>query len=219
MPIRQDDRGHPGQKQNQGVALVPEAGRGFISDGNEGLCILRSLRFSPIKEMPCASALHNLLKRCSPLEARLDVACLEMLRDCNRDRCKLHPKPSDLGPRNEVENSGCAAGWGGRVVAAITLALLRRPHPLEISSKDLRYRERSVAELLSEHLLDLNTASPDDFLGLGLDSLTVNQIVENRPYRNKLDLLSRMVMPESSYHQIRHQVGVAEATEPIRVGS
>ena len=109
-------------------------------------------------------------------------------------------------------------GVGG-IVAAIALALRRSQHPLEISTKDLGYQERSAAELLSEHLLDLNTASHDDFLGLGLDSLTVNQIMENRPYRNKLDLLSRMVMPESSYNQIRHQVGIAEATEPIKVGS
>jgi hypothetical protein len=113
---------------------------------------------------------------------------------------------------------GLLVGVGG-IVAAIALALRRRPHPLEISTKALGYQERSAAELLSQHLLDLNTACPDDFLALGLDSLTVNQIVENRPYRNKLDLLSRMILPESSYNQLRHRVGVAEATEPIKVGS
>lgn len=55
----------------------------------------------------------------------------------------------------------------------------------------------------SEHLLDLNTASHDDLVGLGLDGQISDQIVENRPYRNKLELLSRMVIPEHAYNAIR----------------
>jgi DNA uptake protein ComE-like DNA-binding protein len=113
---------------------------------------------------------------------------------------------------------GLVVGVGG-IIAAVALALRRRQQPLQISTRDLGYQERSVADLLSEHLLDLNTADRDDFLALGMDSVTADQIVENRPYRNKLDLLSRMVVPESSYNQIKHQIGVAEATESIKVGS
>jgi hypothetical protein len=34
--------------------------------------------------------------------------------------------------------------------------------------------------------------------------------VDNRPYRNKLDLLSRMVIPQQAYSAIKHQVAVGE---------
>jgi DNA uptake protein ComE-like DNA-binding protein len=113
---------------------------------------------------------------------------------------------------------GLGIGFGA-AFAAIVLVLRPKRRPLEISSEDLRYQEHSAAELRSEHLLDLNTASLDDFLGLGLDTSIADQIVDNRPYRNKMDLLSRMVMPEAAYDQIKHRIGVAEATQPIKVGS
>lgn len=65
--------------------------------------------------------------------------------------------------------------------------------------------------------MDLNTASHEEFLRIGLDGKMSDRIVENRPYRNKLDLLSRMVIPEQAYGVIRDQVGVAKATEAIKV--
>ena len=87
----------------------------------------------------------------------------------------------------------------------------------KITSNDLRYQDHSPEELTSEHLLDLNTASIEDILGLGLNRETVDKIVENRPYRNKLDLLSMMVVTEQAYNAIKHQVGIARATESIKV--
>jgi DNA uptake protein ComE-like DNA-binding protein len=66
-------------------------------------------------------------------------------------------------------------------------------------------------------LLDLNDASNEELSGLGLEEAMVTNIVENRPYRNKLDLVSRLVIPENEYARIRHQIGVREAYEPIKV--
>ncbi len=95
----------------------------------------------------------------------------------------------------------------------------RRPRPLEITSDDLGFREVSEEELASDHLLDLNTATEEDLLRIGLDKAEVAQIADNRPYRNKLDLLSRMVIPEGTYNAIKHQIGVARATEPVKLPS
>lgn len=110
----------------------------------------------------------------------------------------------------------------GVAAAVLLLAaawrLRRQPRPLKITTNDLEYQEHSPEELTSEHLLDLNTASHDDLVGLGLDGQMSDQIVENRPYRNKLELLSRMVIPEHAYNAIKNQVGVAGATETIKVG-
>lgn len=109
---------------------------------------------------------------------------------------------------------GVASGVG----FAIAWHLRRTQRPLRITSNDLRYREKSAQQLASEKLLDLNTADPTDLGQLGLDSEMCGQIINNRPYRNKLDLLSRMVIPETLYNGIKDQIGVAGATEPIKVG-
>ena len=103
------------------------------------------------------------------------------------------------------------------LLLAVALRLRRQPRPLEITTNDLGYQEHSPQELTSEHLVDLNTASVDDLLTLGLDRESCDQIVENRPYRNKLDLLSRMVIPEQAYNTVKHHVGIARATEPVKV--
>ena len=107
-----------------------------------------------------------------------------------------------------------AAAAGLALVVASRLG--RRNQPLEITTEDLSYQEHSPQELASENLLDLNTASQADFQLLGLDCETCDRIVENRPYRSKLDLISRMVIPQQLYNAIRHQVGVARATESIK---
>jgi hypothetical protein len=109
---------------------------------------------------------------------------------------------------------GIATATGLVLLAASRLR--RKPRPLEIRTNDLGYQEHTPEELSSEHLLDLNTANLNDLVSLELDAETSEQIVENRPYRNKLDLLSRMVILEQAYNAIKHQVGVAKATEPVK---
>jgi hypothetical protein len=93
----------------------------------------------------------------------------------------------------------------------------RWSRPISITTEDLGYQEHSPEELASENLLDLNSARHSDFLKLGMDGEMTDRILNNRPYRNKLDLLSHMVIPEEAYNLIRNQVGVARATESIKV--
>lgn len=106
-----------------------------------------------------------------------------------------------------------ASGFAFWVVSS----LRRKRPPLEIASKDLGYQERSISDLASQNLLDLNSSTSDQLRALGLDDEASKQIVENRPYRNKLDLLSRMVIPEPTYNAIKHQVDVAGATEAVKI--
>jgi hypothetical protein len=93
----------------------------------------------------------------------------------------------------------------------------RKTRPVNVTTDDLGYQEHSPEEIASENLVDLNTTSPSEFLRLGLDREMSDRIMDNRPYRNKLDLLSRMVIPEEVYNLIRNRVGVAKATEPVKV--
>ena len=57
--------------------------------------------------------------------------------------------------------------------------------------------------------LDLNQSTADELLGIGaLNGDLVERIIDNRPYRNPLDLVSRMVIPAMVYAEIKHRVHV-----------
>ena len=64
---------------------------------------------------------------------------------------------------------------------------------------------------------DLNLASSKDFENIGLERKAISRIIDNRPYRNKLELLSRLVIPVSVYGEIRHAIGVAPQDATARV--
>src|SRR5512141_524773 len=66
-------------------------------------------------------------------------------------------------------------------------------------------------------LIDLNLCSMDDFRNLGLDSETADRVCENRPYRSKLELVSRVMLPNDVYSSIKNRVGVSNAQEPVKV--
>ena len=69
------------------------------------------------------------------------------------------------------------------------------------------------------NLIDLNRCSLGDFENLGLDAETADRIFENRPYRSKLELVSRVMLPTGIYASIKNRVGVSDAHEPVKVAS
>ena len=83
---------------------------------------------------------------------------------------------------------------------------------------DLGYQDLSEAELGKAHLLDLNTAEISDLAALSLGQESLDRLIENRPYRSKLDLLSRMVLSQPEYAAIKDKIGIAHAAEPLKVG-
>lgn len=68
-------------------------------------------------------------------------------------------------------------------------------------------------------LFDLNHCSVDDFRTLGLDQDTAGRIIENRPYRSKLELVSRVMLSNDLYSSIKNRVGVTDAHESVKVAS
>jgi DNA uptake protein ComE-like DNA-binding protein len=61
--------------------------------------------------------------------------------------------------------------------------------------------------------IDLNQCSREDLLGVpGITEPLADRIIENRPYRHRLDLVARMVIPSGIYQQIRDLVDVADGT-------
>lgn len=90
---------------------------------------------------------------------------------------------------------------------------------ITLRAADLDYQDLSPEELNSAHLIDLNDANPADFAPLNLTPESLERLIENRPYRSKLELVSRMVLTEPEYEAIRDQVAVAQGREPVKIAS
>jgi DNA uptake protein ComE-like DNA-binding protein len=70
----------------------------------------------------------------------------------------------------------------------------------------------------SPELLDLNSCSIQDLLSIsGIEPDWAVRIVEARPYRNKMDLLSRMVVPIDVFHVISARVSIAKPDEAVKI--
>ncbi len=93
----------------------------------------------------------------------------------------------------------------------------RRIRNFHLTNDDLNYADRSVEELVSEHLIDLNSASADQLTNLGLSAESQGRLIDNRPYRNRLELLSRMILSQDEYAAIKDRVSIAEANESVKI--
>jgi hypothetical protein len=93
----------------------------------------------------------------------------------------------------------------------------QRIRNFHLTNADLNYSDRSAQELVSEHLIDLNSANADQLTNLGLSADTQERLIENRPYRTKLELVSRMILPQDEYAAIKDRVSVAEANESVKI--
>jgi hypothetical protein len=94
---------------------------------------------------------------------------------------------------------------------------IRRIRNFYLTTEDLNYSHRSAAELVSEHLLDLNSAAEDQIAGIGISAESLARLLENRPYRNKLELVSRMILSQDEYAAIKDKVSVSEASAPVKI--
>jgi hypothetical protein len=94
---------------------------------------------------------------------------------------------------------------------------LRRIRSLRLTNEDLNYSDRSAEELVSQHLIDLNGATVEQMSELGITAESLGRLLENRPYRNKLELVSRMILSQDEYSAIKDKVSVAEAREPVKI--
>jgi len=94
----------------------------------------------------------------------------------------------------------------------------------DVSQDVARHAERAV-DTLSDvvavgavAMVDINEASAEDFERLGVhDRDMVERLIEGRPYRNKMDLLTRMIVPEDVYAIIKNHIDVGRPDESVKV--
>jgi hypothetical protein len=88
---------------------------------------------------------------------------------------------------------------------------------IHLTAEDLDYQDLSPQDLSLAHLIDLNDAEPAQLRTLNLSPESIERLIENRPYRSKLELVSRIVLSEAEYEAIKEKIGVAEAREPVKI--
>lgn len=94
-----------------------------------------------------------------------------------------------------------------------------RETQVHLEGRDLQYQDLSPSDLASQNLTDINEANAAELKELGLDEQSLERLIDNRPYRNKLDLVSRMVLTEEMYAKVKDKIGVANGREPVKVAS
>ena len=88
--------------------------------------------------------------------------------------------------------------------------------PLRPRMRRMRPHMRSLEPV------DLNTATSMQLARLpGVNMGLAMRIIENRPYRNKLELVSRMIVPEYIFERMRSRIMVSRdaAQAPIEIAT
>ena len=84
------------------------------------------------------------------------------------------------------------------------------------------FRRAGVRLSSAVRRLDLNQCSREDLLKVpGVTDVLADRILENRPYRHRLDLVARMVVPSGVYQGMRDLVDVetSASTKSVNVAS
>ncbi len=124
-------------------------------------------------------------------------------------------------------------GLGLAAVAAFVYDKYRRGEvDVEQIGEQIKDASREVAQeatVLKDHLsdiaaigaaavVDINRASAEDFERIGIhDPEIVDRLIEGRPYRNKMDLLTRMIVPKDIYEVIKSHIEVDGGDEAVKV--
>ena len=99
----------------------------------------------------------------------------------------------------------------GRRTREMSGEISRRAH-------ELKSKAEQVASVAETTMVHLNEASREELQQLGIeDPAVLDRIIEHRPYRNKMDLLARMVVPENIYNEIKHRIDVERPNDGVKV--
>jgi hypothetical protein len=85
--------------------------------------------------------------------------------------------------------------------------------------RQLAHRGQQFAPSARVPGIDLNTCSSEQLIALGMDNALAGRIIESRPYRSKVDLVSRIIVPTEVYNQIKNRISVSRPNDSVKIAS
>jgi DNA uptake protein ComE-like DNA-binding protein len=72
----------------------------------------------------------------------------------------------------------------------------------------------SAAFAQSGKQLDINSASEQEMVAIGIDKAAAKKIIEARPYRNKTELVSRQLLTREQYDKLKDAIIARQPAKP-----
>jgi DNA uptake protein ComE-like DNA-binding protein len=71
----------------------------------------------------------------------------------------------------------------------------------------------SLVMAQSKKQLDVNSASEEEMVAIGIEKAAAKKIVEARPYRNKTELVSRQLLTKAQYDKLKDSLVAKQTAE------
>jgi DNA uptake protein ComE-like DNA-binding protein len=72
----------------------------------------------------------------------------------------------------------------------------------------------SSSVLAQTKQVDINSASEEEMVAIGIDKAAARKIIEARPYRNKTELVSRQLLTRAQYDKLKDSLIARQQTNP-----
>jgi competence protein ComEA len=67
----------------------------------------------------------------------------------------------------------------------------------------------------SKKQVDINTASEEEMVAVGIEKAAAKKIVEARPYRNKTELVSKQLLTRTQYDKLKDSLVAKQPPKPV----
>ena len=93
------------------------------------------------------------------------------------------------------------------LLVASIFGMLSVQHAASAASSALQGAPGAMAKTAATDKLDINTATKDQLKALpGIGDAYSQKIIDGRPYRTKLDLVHKKIIPQATYDKIKDQI-------------